>query len=231
MREATIMARGLGVQFGQHRVVDGVSLTLNAGTMTAVIGPNGAGKTTLLRTIAGLIPAATGELDVGGVDPRQADAATLAQVRAYAAQLPTSAWDFSLHELGVISGQPSTYAHWLDRLGLTLPRARRLSELSGGEKKCAHLAFAFTGLADPFGRALLLDEPGASLDRTKQAALAQVLQGFTQGGGAVLVATHDLAFARSCAEVLVLAEGRLIAAGEPAATLTPAVIAAVWGEA
>jgi len=78
---------------------------------------------------------------------------------------------------------------------------------------------------------LLLDEPGASLDRTKQAALHHVLRGFAQAGAAVLVATHDLAFARSCDEVIVLAEGRMVAAGRPEQTLTGDVLETVWGQA
>jgi len=231
MPEAIITVGGLGVQLGAHRVVDGVSMTVHAGTMTAVIGPNGAGKTTLLRAIAGLVPSATGSLSVGGVDPRQANAPTLAQRIAYAPQLPASAWDFSLQEIGAIAGRPETYEQWLVRLGLALPGERRLSELSGGERKCAHLALAFTGLADPFGRALLLDEPGTSLDRTKQAALHHVMRGFAQAGAAVLVATHELAFARTCDEVIVLSEGRMIAIGRPDQTLTSDVLETVWGQA
>ncbi len=229
MPEAIVTATGLGVQFGAHRAVDGVSLKTAAGTMTAVIGPNGAGKTTLLRTLAGLIPTATGGLDVGGIDPRRASAPTSAKVLAYAPQLPASAWDFNLEELGAISGRPEAYGNWLVRLGLNLPGELRLSELSGGERKCAHLALTFAGLTDPFGRALLLDEPTASLDRAKQAALHQVMHDFTRAGAAVLVATHDLAFARTCGEILVLAEGRLVAAGRPDTTLTDDVVASVWG--
>ncbi len=87
----------------------------------------------------------------------------------------------------------------------------------------------FASLAEPFGAVLLLDEPAASLDLARQALVAAEIRRFAQAGGAAIVATHDLSFARSCDLVAVLAEGRLTAAGLPAATLTPEVIAASWG--
>jgi ABC-type hemin transport system ATPase subunit len=58
---------------------------------------------------------------------------------------------------------------------------------------------------------------------------AQAIFAFAQAGGACVVATHDLSFARRCDVVVVLSEGRLIAAGEPASTLTPEIISGVWG--
>jgi iron complex transport system ATP-binding protein len=76
----------------------------------------------------------------------------------------------------------------------------------------------------------LLDEPAASLDVARQALVAAEIRRFVQAGGTAIVATHDLSFARSCDVVVVLTEGRLTAAGDPATALTPDVIAATWGE-
>ena len=106
---------------------------------------------------------------------------------------------------------------------------RRLSELSGGEQKGAHLAMAFAALAEPFDGALLLDEPAAALDLNRQEAVTQAIFAFAQAGGACVVATHDLSFAKRCDAVVVLSEGRLVAAGEPTSTLTPEIISGVWG--
>ena len=80
-----------------------------------------------------------------------------------------------------------------------------------------------------FGAVLLLDEPAASLDIARQALVAAEIRRFAQAGGAAIVATHDLSFARSCDLVVVLEEGRLTAAGDPLTALTPTVIAATWG--
>ncbi len=228
MSEALLKAVGIAVELGGRRVVDGVSLTAEAGRIVAVVGPNGAGKTSLLRALAGLVDS-TGELQVAGEDPRLASAQANARRRAYCAQKPTCAWGYRVSDLGEIVGAPEAFTEWLARLGLNELGERRLTRLSGGEQKAAHLAMTFASLADPFGTLLLLDEPADSLDVGRQALAAEAIRRFAQAGGAVIVATHDLAFARSCDVVVVLAEGRLVAIGAPADALTPAVIASTWG--
>ena len=228
MSDALIHVLGLGVEIAGRRIIDGVSLSAERGQTVAIVGPNGAGKTTLLRALAGLLPS-EGELDVGGYDPRTIDAATCAQTRAYCAQKPVSAWDYRVSDLGDIIGEPGGFADWLAKLHLGEFSGRRLSELSGGEQKGAHLAMAFAALAEPFGGALLLDEPAAALDLGRQEAVAQAIFAFAQAGGACVIATHDLSFANRCDAVVVLSEGRLVAAGQPAATLTPEIISGVWG--
>ena len=228
MSDALIHALGLGVEIAGRRIIDGVSLSAARGQTVAIVGPNGAGKTTLLRTLAGLLPS-SGELEVGGYDPRIIDAATCAQSRAYCAQKPVSAWDYRVSDLGDIIGDPGGYADWLTKLQLGEFADRRLSELSGGEQKGAHLAMACAALTEPFGGALLLDEPAAALDLGRQEAVAQSIFAFAQAGGACVVATHDLSFAQRCDTVVVLSEGRLIAAGEPVSTLTRETIFGVWG--
>lgn len=228
MSESLIEAIGLAVELGGRRVIDGVSLRAESGQVVAVVGPNGAGKTTLLRALAGLVTS-SGELRIAGEDPRSASAQANARHRAYCAQKPACAWDYRVNDLGVIVGKPDAYAECLARLSLADLSDRRLTQLSGGEQKAALLAMTFASLAEPFGAALLLDEPAASLDIARQALVAAEIRRFAQAGGAAIVATHDLTFARECDAVLVLAEGRAIGLGAPSAALTPAVIAATWG--
>jgi iron complex transport system ATP-binding protein len=228
MSEARVEAIGLAVELGDRRVVDGVSVRAESGQIVAVVGPNGAGKTTLLRALAGLVTS-SGELRIGGEDPRSASAQANARHRAYCAQKPASAWDYRVRDLGEIVGAPDAYAEFIARLSLADLSERRLTQLSGGEQKAALLAMTFASLTEPFGAVLLLDEPAASLDIARQALVAAEIRHFAQAGGAAIVATHDLSFARSCDLVVVLAEGRLTAAGDPSTALTPAVIAATWG--
>jgi iron complex transport system ATP-binding protein len=228
MSETILEAVALAVSLGGRRVVDGVSLRAEAHQVIAVVGPNGAGKTTLLRALAGLV-AATGDLRVAGQDPRLGSAEANAGLRAYCAQKPTCAWDYRVRDLGEIVGAPEAFAGRLTQLGLHDLSDRRLSRLSGGEQKAAHLAMAFASLAEPYGALLLLDEPADSLDVARQALAAEAIRGFARAGGAAVVATHDLNFARSCDVVIVMAEGRLVAAGAPAEALTPDVIASTWG--
>jgi iron complex transport system ATP-binding protein len=228
MSEGLAEAIGLAVELGGRRVIDGVSLRAESGQVVAVVGPNGAGKTTLLRALAGLV-ASSGELRIAGEDPRSASAQANARHRAYCAQKPACAWDYRVSDLGEIIGAPGAYAELLTRLSLDDLTDRRLTQLSGGEQKAALLAMTFAALAEPFGAALLLDEPASSLDIARQALVAAEIRRFAQAGGVAIVATHDLSFARSCDLVVVLAEGRLTAAGNPSTVLTPAVIAATWG--
>jgi iron complex transport system ATP-binding protein len=230
MNEGLVEAIGLAVELGGRRVVDGVSLRADSGQVVAVVGPNGAGKTTLLRALAGLVTS-SGELRVAGEDPRSASAQANARHRAYCAQKPTCAWDYRVRDLGEIVSAPDAYAGHLGRLSLADLTDRRLTQLSGGEQKAALLAMTFAALTEPYGAALLLDEPAASLDIARQTLVAAEIRRFVQAGGTAIVATHDLSFARSCDIVVVLAEGRLTAAGDPSTTLTPDVIAATWGAA
>ncbi len=230
MDDAVIKALGLAVEIDGRRLIDGVSLTAGRGQVVALVGPNGAGKTTLLRALAGLVPC-EGELLVAGHDPRFIDPATCARTRAYCAQRPASAWDYRVSDLGDIIGQPQGFAGWLEKLRLDGFADRRITSLSGGEQKGAHLAMAFAALAEPFDGALLLDEPAAALDLGRQEAAARAIRDFAHAGAACVVATHDLAFARGCDHVLVLAEGRLIAAGAPADAFTPGIVAQTWGAA
>ena len=89
----------------------------------------------------------------------------------------------------------------------------------------------FAALTEPFGSALILDEPAAALDLGRQQSVRQAILAFAHAGAACIVATHDLEFARLCDSVVVLAEGRLLATGQPAAALTPGIIAEAWGAA
>jgi len=229
MAEVVLRLDRLAVELAGHRRVDGVSLTLRAGEAAALIGANGAGKTTLLRAIAGLIPAATGELAVTGLDPRTADAAASARRRGYFPQHPACAWDPTVDELGAFAGQPDEWCRWRERLGLAALADRPLASLSGGERKAAHLALTLTMLGEPFGALLLLDEPTTALDQARQRATRAIVQELTQAGAACLVATHDAAWATAFPRVIALAEGRVVADGPPERALNDDVGRAIWG--
>jgi iron complex transport system ATP-binding protein len=219
MADVTLRLDRLAVELGGQRRVDGVSLTLRAGEAIAVIGANGAGKTTLLRAIAGLIPTATGGIEVAGLDPRTAGPGTSARDRLYFPQQPGCAWDPLVDELGAIAGQPTEWERWRERLGLTALAARPLSTLSGGERKAAHLALLLAMLGEPFGKLVLLDEPTASLDGRRQRTVRMIVQELARAGAACLVATHDVGWAAEFPRAIALEEGRVVAAGTPTETL------------
>jgi iron complex transport system ATP-binding protein len=212
-----------------RRLLDGVGLSLRAGEAAALVGANGAGKTTLLRAAAGLLPAATGEITATGLDPRTAPPAATARRRLYAEQHPSCAWDQTVAELGALADRPAAWADWAGRFALTALAERPLASLSGGERQAAHLARLFASLEEPYGALLLLDEPTAALDRARRETVHAAVQAWAQAGAAVLVATHDAAWARTFPRVVALEEGRLIADGPPAAAFTAELVRAVWG--
>jgi iron complex transport system ATP-binding protein len=229
MAEPLLQALRLSVELGGRTVVDGVALTVGAGETVAIVGANGAGKTTLLRACAGLLPEASGDLTLAGIDPRNTPASMLAHRRAYAPQHPESAWDYRVDELAGIAPDPDGFIRWRDRFGLADKAMARLSALSGGERKTVHLCLTFSALGDPYGKVLLLDEPTAALDLCRAELVARAVRASAQAGAAVLAATHDLAWARTCDRVLVLQDGRLVATGTPADALTADVVRETWG--
>jgi len=229
MGDPTLHALRLSADLAGRTVLDGVAVTVHVGELVAVVGANGAGKTTLLRACAGLLPEATGTLALAGRDPRTTSPRDLAGLRAYAPSHPEAAWDFTVDELGGLGLDPAGFGVWRDRFGLRDKSATRLSRLSGGERKTAHLCLTFAALGDAFGKTLLLDEPTAALDLGRTELVARAVRATTQAGAAVLAATHDLTWARACDRVLVLQDGRLVATGKPADVLTADVVRATWG--
>jgi iron complex transport system ATP-binding protein len=122
-------------------------------------------------------------------------------------------------------------AQALARVRLEGCRDRIFPTLSGGEKQRAHLARALAQIwgAGPGDRALLLDEPTASMDLAHQHATLQQARQSAADGAAVLAVLHDLNLALRYADDLwVLHQGRLVASGPVVATLTPALIRDVF---
>jgi ABC-type cobalamin/Fe3+-siderophores transport systems, ATPase components len=121
---------------------------------------------------------------------------------------------------------PAAIAQALRDSGAEALRGRRIDALSGGEQARVWLARVLAGQP----QLLLADEPVASLDLYYQRAVMQTLRGFADSGRSALVALHDLALAaRYCDRLLLLADGRLHAAGSPAQVLQADLLQAVYG--
>ncbi len=230
---------GVGTRLGGRWVVDGIDATPPTGALTGLLGPNGAGKTTLLRLVAGLLPAGAGAVLVSDeVTGAPVPVATLprrrrAQRIALLEQESSAAVPLLVREVVALGRVP--YRSWwggdpddlavtraLDAAGAAHLALRTWDSLSGGERQRVHIARALA--QEP--ELLLLDEPTNHLDVSAQLALLSFVRGL---GVTVIAALHDLNLAASfCDHVLVLAEGRLAAAGPPADVLTPDVIQAVY---
>jgi len=207
---AVLNARGLTVQHGRRVALREVDVTLGRGRVGALMGRNGAGKSTLLWTLQGSRERVAGRLEVEGRDPAQVDAAGR---RRLVGLLPQTAADLLYLETVAeecAAGGERTRAI-LDRLVPGIPGDRHPRDLSEGQRLA--LALALVLAAEP--PVVLLDEPTRGLDYAAKAALAGILRTLAAEGHAVLVATHDVEFtARVADDVIVLAEGEVVSAGD-----------------
>lgn len=237
-----IEAVGLGVRIGRRDLLRDVLVTLHAGEVMAVIGPNGAGKSTLLRVLSGELRPSAGTVTVAGRPVTDWHPLALARRRAVVSQTVGLAFPMTVAEVAALGRLPwhdspeaardvTAIAAALDRADVAQLAARSYTSLSGGERQRVQVARALAqldGAARP--RALLLDEPTASLDAAHRAGLLRALRGLAAEGAAVLVVLHDMNEATFVADrVAVLCKGQLVALGSPAEALRPEALAAVYG--
>src|SRR6185295_15444504 len=223
--EVLLQAGALAVDRARSRVLHDVAMELRAGEALAVVGPNAAGKSTLVQALAGLLPAAAGEVRLAGRPlgewPRDARARTLALVTSREEGLDS----LSVGDRVALGRYPhrgpfqpyvaeddAAVARALARTGIAHLAARRLGTLSAGERQLTTLA---RGLAQE-PRVLLLDEPAAHLDVGHQLQLFGTLDEVRRAGVGVIAVIHDIARAAAWAErMLLLQEGRIAAQGAP----------------
>lgn len=238
------MSNDLVVQHAHYAVGDkallsDVSFTAKAGQVTGLIGPNGAGKSTLMRTVLGLLPLNSGSIHFAAEDLPAMPKRQRAQLCAFVEQSGSTEAQLSVRDavlLGRIPFQsvwqatPSPednviVANALAAVNLGDFSDRLYHTLSGGEQQRVHLARALA--QQP--HLLVLDEPTNHLDVRAQLAALTLLRERARTGTNVLLALHDLNLAASyCDALVVLHQGRVVAAGPPDAVLTPALLREVY---
>ena len=227
-----IEVRGLDVRYPEARALKGVDLTVAPGSFLLVAGPSGGGKSTLARALMGLIPQTIpaevqGSVSVAGLDTRQHSVAQLATRVGLVFQNPaTQLFNGTVEEeiafgprnLGLPSGEIGARVDYgLQAAGCAHLRHRAVRRLSSGEQQ--RVAIAATLAMRP--AILILDEPTANLDtagvRSIVAALARLRREF---GVTLVVIEHRLApFLRHADRLIWLADGLIVADGQPAETL------------
>lgn len=222
---SAVECRSLGIGYDRRAVVSGVDLTLEPGRALALVGTNGSGKSTLLKTVMGLLPSVAGTCTVLGGEPGTAPTRVgyVGQTHPSKFLLPLQAIDVvrmgRYATLGLL-GRASVHDRALvrdamDELGIAHLAGTPMRSLSGGQQQRVHLAQLVARHAD----LLVLDEPTNGLDMAGRAAYRSMVATALDRGASVIVATHDIADAQQCDQVLLLA-GRVVAQGAPDDVLT-----------
>ncbi len=216
---------------GHAPVLRDLSFRIAPGEHVGLVGPNGSGKTSLFHTIAGVLPAQGGAVQVRGraVVPGQFRPETALVFQQAEDQLfcPTLIEDvaFGPRNLGLpdIEIRARVQAA-LDLCGLTGLEDRPVHHLSGGEKRRACIAGALVMQPE----LMLLDEPSAALDMRQRRRLIALLQSMDQ---ALLIASHDLELVLElCPRVIVIDQGRICADGPAQQVLGDAGLMAAHGQ-
>jgi len=233
---AFLIAQGVSVRLSGRVVLKDISLALSPGHLVALVGPNGAGKTTLLRALAGLVPS-EGAIQVGG---DALSSLTLRErARRYLPQGHIVHWPLPARDIVALGRYPhgatdparltakdsEAVLRAMQATDVVEFGARRVTELSGGERSRVALARVLAVEAP----VILADEPTASLDPRHQIDVMKNLRQAADGSALVIVVTHDLGLAARFADtILVLSEGRLVSQGAPAEALSERVMAEVF---
>lgn len=204
----------LSKTYGDHLALDGLDLKVESGEVFCLLGANGAGKTTTIHLFLGFLEASSGRALVDGLDVAKEPLETkrrLAYIPEQVQLYPTLTGLENLAFLTRLAGHELDEASGLDyleRAGLEHDAAmRRLGTYSKGMRQKVAIAVA---LAKDAG-ALLLDEPTSGLDPKAANELCQLLRELSEGGVAVLMATHDLFRAKEVGHRLgIMKRGRLL---------------------
>ncbi|NCB22318.1 MAG: amino acid ABC transporter ATP-binding protein [Deltaproteobacteria bacterium] len=225
-QQAVLQVKGISKMLGGKPILDNCSLTVNRGELKVLIGPSGAGKSTLLQSINCLIPPDSGEIYLEGQLLNRADKAALC---AFRAQVGMIFQDFNLFDhltaeenvaiaLRKVRGMSATDARKraqeeLARVGLARRASLYPAQLSGGQKQRVAMARALA--MDP--KVILLDEPTSALDPELVGEVLAVIRDLASGGMTMVMATHQMDFARALAtEIVFMEHGKLIEQGSPA---------------
>jgi iron complex transport system ATP-binding protein len=225
--------------YGDTLVLSDVALAVSPGEFLGVLGPNGCGKTTLLRALRGTLRPRRGRVQLEDRDLRSIDAGALARTMAYLPQDMTLDLDFTVRELVLMGRSPhlSRFARESAADRRVADRAMELADirhladravtaLSGGERQRTLVAMCLA--QEP--KILLLDEPTNHLDLAHQLSILDLIARLNRDGLSVVAVFHDLNLAAEyCSRLVLLKDGRIAAAGEPAEVITEEMIRHVYG--
>jgi ABC-2 type transport system ATP-binding protein len=211
--DPAVAVEGLVMRYGDKVAVDGLSLTVERETITAVLGPNGAGKTTTLETCEGYRRPQRGTVRVLGLDPVRDRRALLPRIGVMLQD--GGAWS-GVRAMEMLRHIARLHAHPLDvdllgeRLGLGECGSTPYRRLSGGQQQRLGLAMALVGRPE----IAFVDEPTAGMDPKARRGTWELLEELRSSGVTVVLTTHYMEEAERLADrIHIIDRGRLIATG------------------
>jgi iron complex transport system ATP-binding protein len=232
-----------GITFGYgakaRPVLDGLSLGIEAGSVTAILGPNGAGKSTLLHLGLGWLRPWSGQVLLDGRPIGTYTRRQLGQSLSLVPQVERTPFEYTVMEYVLLSRAPylaplampgpvdeQVAREAIEEVGLGRLGGRSITTLSGGERQSVLVARALA--QQP--RLLLMDEPTSHLDLAHKVRLAQLLRDRRARGTTVLLTTHEPDVAAAIAShVILMREGRIRGAGELGEVFTARNLSDTYG--
>lgn len=207
--------RNIEKSFGEKKVLKGVSLVAEGGKAFGLLGRNGAGKTTSIRIMMDVFPANSGEVLFDGkpIDYNKVQFGYLPEERGLYPKKKITDQLVYFAELKGMSTKAATAAvdYWLDRLGMTEYRNKRLDTLSKGNQQKIQL---ITALAhDP--EIVILDEPFSGLDPVNALLLKDVVKETIAKGKIVLFSSHQMSYIEEfCDSIAIINGGEVVLTGD-----------------
>ena len=212
-----VQISALTKSYGNKQVLQGLDLTVPAGTVLSLLGPNGAGKTTTVEILQGLRHRDGGTVSILGEDPGRASRAWRARI-GVVSQISADFKDLTVTEaVGHVArffSHPADVAKTIDRVGLSDDARTRAARLSGGRRRRLDVALAIIGRPE----LLFLDEPTTGFDPEARHVFWDLVKDLRTDGTTVLLTTHYLDEAAHLAdEVAIILGGRVVEYGTPEA--------------
>jgi len=214
------------VAYHRRPVLWDIDFELPEGKLVGIVGPNGAGKTTLIKAALGLVPLASGKVEIYGKSYKEQR-----HLVGYVPQRESVDWDFPVTVRDVVLMGTYGRLGWirrpgraerdiadrcLEQVGMAPYASRQIRQLSGGQQQRVFLARALAQDAQLY----FLDEPFSGVDAATEAAIIELLHTLRSSGKTVLVVHHDLQTVREYFDHVILLNMRLVASGPVETTFT-----------